>query len=73
MKFNNRLAILVIVLTFAYAFASSALGWTNNVVMLALGVFLGQSGQIVTFYYRKAPAAALPPSVPPAASSAGPQ
>ncbi len=55
MTFNNGLAIIVICLTFTFALMSATLGWENQVVMLALGVFLGQSGQVVTFYFRKRP------------------
>ncbi len=55
MKFNNKLAVLVVCLTFAYAVLCSLFQWENQIVMLALGVFLAKFGDTIQFYFRTKP------------------
>ena len=53
-NFNDALAVLIVCLTFTFAFAGALLHWNEQLVMIALGIFLAKFGDVVHFYYRKA-------------------
>lgn len=58
MRFNNRLAILVVALIFLFVALAAFIGMDNKVVDLATGVFLAKFSDIIQFYFRRAPTSA---------------
>jgi len=55
LKFNNVLAVIIVLLVFGYITLGSLLAWENRVTDLAAGVFLAKLGDVVYFYFRKKP------------------
>ena len=53
-NFNDLLALVVVILVFAFVLTGSMMIWDNKVADLATGVFLAKFSDVAQYYFRKA-------------------